>query len=39
MDPNQLECCGNCGWGLCYVDHITGEADEGYAIEYSRGGT
>lgn len=24
------ECCGQCGMGQCYVDQMTGEADEGY---------
>jgi hypothetical protein len=24
------ECCGKCGPGLCYVDQMTGEADEGW---------
>lgn len=24
------ECCGDCGMGLCYVDHLTGEANEGW---------
>lgn len=24
------ECCGKCGMGQCYVDQMTGEADEGY---------
>lgn len=34
-DPNWAynTCCGNCGMGLCYVDQITGEADDGHAWE------
>ena len=30
-------CCGNCGMGQCYVDQITGAADEGHAWESDRG--
>lgn len=38
-DPNWAynSCCGNCGPGLCYIDQITGAADEGHAWEYHRG--